>query len=108
MAEGDFIRGYLRRATSVLTGKKVIDKEYAATELSQHYGADEQMAADIVAHVMRRRAAAGLAVDALEAGILALAMDEARTNAKRRRPAPDLGPLRRSALPPRRPEERQG
>ena len=47
MAEGDFIRGYLD-VHEMLTGNKVIEKKYAATELSQHYGADEQMAADVI------------------------------------------------------------
>ncbi len=49
-AEGDFVRGYMD-VTEVLSGEKVVEARYAATELSQHYGADEQMAADIMAHV---------------------------------------------------------
>lgn len=78
MAEGDFIRGHLD-VHEVLTGRKVVEKTYATqTALSQHYGADEEMAADLLAHC---RSGAPLPVstrDALEAGILALALDEAR------------------------------
>ena len=93
-AEGDFIRGFFD-VTDVLTEARVIHKEYAATELSQHYGADETMAAEVVAHVMRGGPVPVSPLDALEAGILALAMDEARRDAAGGRPAPDLGPLRR-------------
>jgi predicted dehydrogenase len=77
MAEGDFIRGYLD-VHEMLTGNKVIENKYAATELSQHYGADEQMAADLIAHVRTGQALPVSTLNALEAGILALAMDEAR------------------------------
>jgi predicted dehydrogenase len=88
MAEGDFIRGYLD-VHEVLTGKKVVENKYAATVLSQHYGADEQMAADIIAHVMTGQALPVSTIDALEAGILALSMDEAR----RKRSVVDLRPI---------------
>ncbi len=76
-AEGDFIRGVFD-VTDVLSESRVIHKEYAATALSQHYGADEAMAAEIVAHVMHGGPLPVSPLDALEAGILALAMDEAR------------------------------
>jgi predicted dehydrogenase len=76
-AEGDFIRGVFN-VTDVLTEARVLHKEYAATALSQHYGADETMAAEVVAHVMRGGPVPVSPLDALEAGILALAMDEAR------------------------------
>ncbi|MCA1492101.1 Gfo/Idh/MocA family protein [Sinorhizobium alkalisoli] len=89
MAEGDFIRGYLD-VHEVLSGKKVVEKRYAKeTELSQHYGADEQMAAEIIAHVRNGGPLPVSPLDALEAGILALSMDEART----RRTVVDLRPL---------------
>ncbi|ODR92948.1 Gfo/Idh/MocA family protein [Sinorhizobium alkalisoli] len=89
MAEGDFIRGYLD-VHEVLSGKKVVEKRYAKeTELSQHYGADEQMAAEIIAHVRNGGPLPVSPLDALEAGILALSMDEART----RRTVVDLSPL---------------
>jgi predicted dehydrogenase len=76
-AEGDFIRGRFD-VHDVLAETRVIHKEYAATELSQHYGADEKMAEEIVAHVMRGGPLPVSPLDALEAGILALATDEAR------------------------------
>ncbi|MEF0939939.1 Gfo/Idh/MocA family protein [Rhizobium sp. BR 362] len=88
MAEGDFIRGYLD-VHEMLTGKKVIEKKYAATELSQHYGADEQMAADLIAHVKTGAALPVSTLNALEAGILALSMDEARM----KRTVVDLRPI---------------
>jgi predicted dehydrogenase len=89
MAEGDFIRGYFN-VHEMLTGKKVIEKTYAArTTLSQHYGADEQMAADIIAHVKTGLHLPVSTQNALEAGILALSMDEARM----KRTVVDLRPI---------------
>ncbi|OLP60941.1 oxidoreductase [Xaviernesmea oryzae] len=76
-AEGDFVRGYLD-VTEVLSNEKVIATKYEATELSQHYGADEQMAADIMEHVNGGAHLPVSTLNALEAGILALSMDEAR------------------------------
>jgi len=87
-AEGDFIRGFFR-VTDVLGDKRVIEKEYKATALSQHYGADEQMATEIVDHVMKGGPLPVSTLDALEAGILALAMDDAR----RSRQVVDLRPV---------------
>ena len=76
-AEGDFIRGFLK-ITDVLSEKRVTETEYKATALSQHYGADEQMAAEVIAHVMQGGPLPVSPLDALEAGILALATDDAR------------------------------
>ncbi len=76
-AEGDFIRGFLK-VTDVLSEKRVLETEYKATALSQHYGADEQMATEVIAHVMQGGPLPVSPLDALEAGILALATDEAR------------------------------
>jgi predicted dehydrogenase len=76
-AEGDFIRGQFD-VHDVLTESRVIHKAYAATALSQHYGADEKMAEEVVAHVMKGGPLPVSTLDALEAGILALALDEAR------------------------------
>ncbi|MCD7059146.1 Gfo/Idh/MocA family protein [Pelagibacterium xiamenense] len=82
MAEGDFIRGYLS-VHEARTNAHLIDKHYAArTALSQHYGADEQMAADVTAHVLDGAPLPVSAIDALEAGLLAMAMDEARRTRK--------------------------
>lgn len=76
-AEGDFIRGFLK-VTDVLSEKRLTEMEYKATALSQHYGADEQMATEVIAHVMQGGPLPVSPLDALEAGILALATDEAR------------------------------
>ncbi|MDT6941353.1 Gfo/Idh/MocA family oxidoreductase [Brucella pseudogrignonensis] len=77
-AEGDFIRGYFD-VHEVLNEKRTIHKEYATrTELSQHYGADEKMAEEVIAHVMHGGPLPVSPLDAMEAGILAMAMDEAR------------------------------
>lgn len=76
-AEGDFIRGFLK-LTDVMTETRLDERDYPATELSQHYGADERMAAEVVDHVMQGGPLPVSPLDALEAGILALAMDEAR------------------------------
>lgn len=76
-AEGDFIRGQFA-VHDVLSESRVIHREYAATALSQHYGADEKMAEEVVAHVMKGGPLPVSPLDALEAGILALALDDAR------------------------------
>ncbi|ODT73135.1 MAG: oxidoreductase [Pelagibacterium sp. SCN 63-23] len=79
MAEGDFIRNYFR-VTDSRTNDRLEDKTYKNSELSQHYGADEQMAEDILKHVLEGAALPVSVTDALEAGLLALSMDEAMRN----------------------------
>ncbi len=79
MAEGDFVRGYLK--VTARDGRRLIDMDYSsgAAAKGAHYGADEMMCADITKYL--RGQAAGLPVsilDAMEAGVAALAMDEAR------------------------------
>lgn len=82
MAEGDFVRGFMD-VHDARTNEKVIANTYKApSALSQHYGADEQMAADVLAFVRSGTKQPVSAIDALEAGILALAMDEARLGRK--------------------------
>ncbi|MFC3704970.1 Gfo/Idh/MocA family protein [Devosia honganensis] len=76
MAEGDFVRNYFR-VTDSRTAERIEDKTYKASPLSDHYGADEQMAADILRHLVEGAALPVSVTDALEAGLLALAMDEA-------------------------------
>ena len=51
MAEGDFIRNFLR-VTDSRTSDRLVDTTYKMSELSQHYGADEQMAEDILKHML--------------------------------------------------------
>ena len=77
MAEGDFVRNYFR-ITDARTTERLIDKQYVHSEASDHYGADEQMAADVLAHMIDGRPLPVSVVDALEAGLLAIKIDEAR------------------------------
>lgn len=82
MAEGDFVRGYMD-VHDARTNTKIIEKTYQApSESSQHYGADEQMCEDVLAHIVKGTPLPVSALDAIEAGILALAMDEARRSRK--------------------------
>ncbi len=82
MAEGDFVRGFLD-VHSARTNEKVISKTYQPpSETSHHYGADEQMAEDVIKHIVDGAELPVSALNALEAGILALAMDEARHGRK--------------------------
>ena len=77
MAEGDFVRNFFR-VHDARTSEKLIDKSYVLSELSEHYGADEQMARDMNAHLVRGTKLPVSVIEALEAGILALSLDEAR------------------------------
>ncbi len=76
-AEGDFVRNFFK-VTDSRTSERLIDKTYAGSDLSVHYGADEQMARDICKHFYDGDPLPVSVVDALEAGLLALSMDEAR------------------------------
>lgn len=88
MAEGDFIRNYFQ-VTDSRTSNRLIDTTFELSDLSQHYGADEQMATDIGNHVKNGQSLPVSVVDALEAGLLALTMDEAR----RTRSVVDMTPI---------------
>lgn len=77
MAEGDFIRNFFR-VHDARTSARLIDTTYQGSALSVHYGADEQMASDIGAHMLHGLPLPVSVVNALEAGIVALAIDEAR------------------------------
>jgi len=80
MAEGDFVRGNLK--ATLRDGTVIADHDYTqmdATKASAHYGADHMMVGDIAAFL--RGQTDGLpvgVVDALEAGLVAMALDEAR------------------------------
>jgi predicted dehydrogenase len=87
-AEGDFVRNFFK-VTDARTSHRLIDKVYTGSDLSVHYGADEQMAEDIAAHLTKGAPLPVSVVDALEAGLLALTMDEAR----RTRSVVDMSPL---------------
>jgi predicted dehydrogenase len=88
MAEGDFIRNFLR-VTDSRTADRIIDTTYKMSELSQHYGADEQMAEDILKHMQEGAPLPVSVTDALEAGLLALSMDQAM----RTRSVVDMTPI---------------
>ncbi len=77
MAEGDFVRNFFK-VHDARTSAKLIDTAYTGSELSVHYGADEQMARDIGAHMVDGTPLPVSVVNALEAGLLALSMDAAR------------------------------
>lgn len=82
MAEGDFVRGFLK--VTARDGTVLNHHDYTSTTPAQsgaHYGADQMMVNDIVAFL--RGQTSGLPVgiiDALEAGIVALALDTARAS----------------------------
>lgn len=88
MAEGDFVRNFFRVHDS-RTSALMVDKHYEASGISAHYGADEQMARDILVHLTTGAPLPVSVLDALEAGLLALTMDEAR----RTRTVVDMRPL---------------
>ena len=79
MAEGDFVRGYLK--ITARDGRRLADHDYTqgSAGLGAHYGADELMCCDIAQFL--RGEVSGLPVsvlDAMEAGIAALGLDQAR------------------------------
>ena len=79
MAEGDFVRGYLK--VTARDGRRLVDNDYTqgAAGMGAHYGADDLMCIDIAKYL--RGQSDGLPVsilDAMEAGIAAIALDQAR------------------------------
>ncbi len=82
MAEGDFVRNFYR-VHDATTSKKLVDKSYQHdNSISMHYGAEEQMAADWIAHFNEGAALPVSILDALEAGLTAIKIDEARQTGK--------------------------
>jgi predicted dehydrogenase len=77
MAEGDFIRNDFK-VTDAFTAKTISKNEHVGPNVKNHYGADDQMAADIVAYLDQGVPLKVSVLDALEAGLTALKMDEAR------------------------------
>ncbi len=76
MAEGDFIRNRFE-VHSAITGEKLVERRYEGHE-SDHYGADDQMASDIYRHLTEASPLPVNIVSALEAGLVAIKIDEAR------------------------------
>ena len=56
----------------------MVDIKFEFDGISDHYGADEQMARDIAAHMLDGSVLPVSVTDALEAGLLAMCLDEAR------------------------------
>ena len=80
MAEGDFVRGTLK--ATARDGSTIAHHDYTqmeATRASAHYGADHMMIDDIVAFLRGEADTLPVGVvDALEAGLVAMGLDEAR------------------------------
>ena len=80
MAEGDFMRGYLRITRR--DGSRFADYDYTQGDLaaaSGHYGADHMMVRDIADLMRGERDTLPVGIiEALQAGIAALALDQAR------------------------------
>ena len=79
MAEGDFVRGYLK--ITARDGTVLADHDYTSgsESMGAHYGADEMMCTDITKYLRGQAASLPVSIlDAMEAGIAALAVDQAR------------------------------
>ena len=80
MAEGDFVRGFLK--VTLRDGTIHADHDYTqqdAARASAHYGADHMMVEEIAGFLNGDVASLPVGVvDALEAGLVAMALDEAR------------------------------
>ena len=77
MAEGDFVRGYLKVHRAV-PKECVLDANYSDDEVSMHYGAEEKMATDIAKHLEQSSPLPVSVLDALIAGLTAIKIDESR------------------------------
>ncbi len=84
MAEGDFVRGHLK--ATARDGAVIAEHDYTqmdSARASSHYGADHMMVDDIVAFLRGETQSLPVGVvDALEAGLVAMALDEARINGR--------------------------
>ena len=79
MAEGDFVRGFLK--VTARDGTRLVDHDYSkgAASKGAHYGADQMMCADIARYLRGQSASLPVSIlDAMEAGIAAIALDQAR------------------------------
>jgi len=77
MAEGDFVRNYFK-VHHASSKRQLVDRTYDYGDLSMHYGAEERMAAELETHFRTGAALPVSVLDALEAGLTALKIDEAR------------------------------
>ncbi len=82
MAEGDFVRNYLR-VHDASSSEKLVDTSYDYDDgVSTHYGAEALMAKDWDAHFSTGTPLPVSILDALEAGLTAIKIDESRTTGK--------------------------
>ena len=81
MAEGDFVRGYLK-AHLAASGERVFEAAYPGDDVSQHYGAERSMARDLAAHFERGEPLPVSVIDGLAAGLTALKIDESRVRGR--------------------------
>ena len=77
MAEGDFVRNYFR-VHNARTSEREVDTTYSGNAYDGHYGADALMAEEIVKHMTQGVPLKVSVIDALEAGLTAIKIDEAR------------------------------
>jgi predicted dehydrogenase len=77
MAEGDFVRNFFR-AHDARTDKILEDKQYEGNAYDGHYGSDTLMAEEVVRHLTTGSPLQVSVIDALEAGLTAIKIDEAR------------------------------
>jgi predicted dehydrogenase len=79
MAEGDFMRNHLK-VTDAMTSKTLLDIQAITESSSNHYGADDSMTRDIAAFIDHGTPLKVTVQDALEAGLTAIKLDDARKN----------------------------
>ena len=84
MVEGDFVRGFLKAHDQ--KNNKILDEDYGAAfgMIKGHYGADSLMLKDINDHLINPELSSlpvGV-IDCMEAGIVAMKIDEARKSGK--------------------------
>lgn len=87
-AEGDFDRNFFR-VRAARSGCLLQDSSYARGDSLGHYGAEELMVADVCAHLSDNAALPVSVLDALEAGLTAIKLDEARLEGR----IVDMGPV---------------
>ncbi|MCP3674840.1 MAG: Gfo/Idh/MocA family oxidoreductase [Gammaproteobacteria bacterium] len=82
MAEGDFVRNFYK-VHDTQSSEAIVDKTYQHdVSISKHYGAEEQMAADWIAYFDEGKPLPVSILDALEAGLTAIKLDESREQGK--------------------------
>ena len=84
MVDGDFVRGFLKAHDQ--KNNVILDENYGAAfgMIKGHYGADSLMLKDINAHLINSESSSlpvGV-IDCMEAGIVAMKIDESRKSGK--------------------------